>query len=131
RTGHGQRQCTEQCEHTLAGFEHGDRADAARAVVDLHGRHRAAGTGQAARLARLRSVSVRNFLRRRISFGVISTSSSSSMKSSACSSENLIAGVSWIESSLPEARMFVSGLVLIALTVRSLSLAWMPTSCPS
>jgi hypothetical protein len=39
------------------------------------------------REARLRSLSVRSFLRRRISFGVTSTSSSSSMKSSACSSD--------------------------------------------
>src|SRR5690606_3537585 len=85
----------------------------------------------AARLARLRSLSVSSFLRRRISLGVISTSSSSSMKSSACSSENLVAGVSWIASSLPEARMLVSGLVLIAFTVRSLSFEWMPTSWPS
>ena len=53
------------------------------------------------------------------------------MNSSACSSENLIAGDSWIASSLPEARMLVSGLGLIALTVRSLSLEWMPTSWPS
>src|SRR4249919_1475463 len=85
----------------------------------------------AAREARLRSLSVRNFLRRRISFGVTSTSSSSSMKSSACSREYLIAGVSLIASSLPEARMLVSGLGLIALTVRSLSLEWMPISWPS
>src|SRR5690606_13723780 len=81
---------------------------------------------QAAREARLRSVSVRNFLRRRISVGVTSTSSSSSMKSSACSGVDLMAGLSWIASSLPEARMLVSGLGLITLTVRSLSFEWMP-----
>src|SRR5690606_17531382 len=86
---------------------------------------------QAAREARLRSLSVSSFLRRRISFGVTSTSSSSSMKSSACSRVNFSAGVSLIASSLPEARMLVSGLVLIALTVRSLSLEWMPVSWPS
>src|SRR5690606_30961536 len=85
----------------------------------------------AERLARLRSVSLRCFLRRRISFGVTSTSSSSSMKSRACSSVYLIAGVSLMASSLPEARMLVSGLVLMALTVRSLSFEWMPISWPS
>src|SRR3546814_12779358 len=58
----------------------------------------------AAREARLRSVSVRNFLRSRISFGVTSTSSSSSMKSSAGSRVYLIAGVSLTASSLPYAR---------------------------
>ena len=70
----------------------------------------------------MRSVSVRNFLRRRIAFGVISTSSSSSMNSSACSSENLIGGIRPSSSSLPDARKLVSCLPRRALTVRSLSL---------
>src|SRR5690606_35768547 len=85
----------------------------------------------AARDARLRSTSVRSFLRRRICFGVTSTSSSSSMNSSACSSENLIAGTRPSSSSLPAARKLVSCLARRALTVRSLSLLWMPTIWPS
>src|SRR5690606_7350823 len=85
----------------------------------------------AARLARLRSTSVRIFLRSRIAFGVTSTSSSSSMNSSACSSDSLIGGTRPSSSSLPEARKLVSCLPRRALTVRSLSLALMPTSWPS
>jgi hypothetical protein len=44
-------------------------------------------------MAGLRSTSVRSFLRRRICLGVTSTSSSSSMNSSACSSESLMGGI--------------------------------------
>ena len=65
----------------------------------------------------------RCFLRSRISFGVTSTSSSSSMKSSACSSVYLIGGRQLDRSRpCPTARMLVSCLALSALTVRSLSL---------
>jgi len=48
----------------------------------------------AMRLARLRSLSLRYFLRRRMLSGVTSTSSSSSMNSSACSRLRSINGVS-------------------------------------
>src|SRR5690606_4953480 len=59
-------------------------------------------------LERLRSCSLRNFLRRRMCWGVTSTSSSSSMNSRACSSEKRIGGVRMMFSSEPAARMLVS-----------------------
>src|SRR5690606_31301175 len=82
-------------------------------------------------LARLRSFSVRSFLRRRIDLGVTSTSSSSSINSSACSRVNLMGGTRPITSSLPEARMLSSFLPLVGLTTRSLSRLWIPHSWPS
>src|SRR5438105_6556589 len=89
-------------------------------------------TDQAAsRSARRRSCSLRWRLRRRMDFGVISTSSSSPMNSTAYSSVSPIGGVSRMASSLPLARMLVSCLVRIGLTTRSLSRLWMPTIMPS
>src|SRR5262245_41747456 len=67
----------------------------------------------ASRSARRRSCSLRKRLRRRIDLGVISTSSSSPMNSTAYSSVSAIGGVRSIASSLPEARILVSCLVLI------------------
>jgi len=57
----------------------------------------------------------------RIDFGVISTSSSSAMNSTAYSSVSWIGGVILIASSLPETRKLVSCLPRTALTTRSLS----------
>src|SRR3990172_8035885 len=65
------------------------------------------------------------FLRRRMDFGVTSTSSSSSMNSRACSSDIRIGGVSRMFSSLPAARMLVSCFPFRGLTTRSLSREWM------
>src|SRR5262249_18373567 len=66
-----------------------------------------------ARESRRRSASFRSFLRSRTLAGVTSTSSSSSMNSSACSSENLIGGVRMMFSSEPAARMLVSCLPFV------------------
>ena len=65
------------------------------------------GRYAASREARLRSCSFRWRLRTRIDFGVISTSSSSAMNSTAYSSVRMIGGVILIASSLPETRKFV------------------------
>ena len=59
----------------------------------------------ASRLARKRSVGSRIFLRIRKLFGVISRSSSVSIKSSACSRLKILGGVSFKASSAPEERV--------------------------
>src|SRR6185369_2958936 len=86
---------------------------------------------EASRNARLRSYSFRWRLRSRMDFGVISTSSSSSMNSTAYSSVSWIGGVILIASSLPLTRKLVSCFMRTALTTRSLSQLWMPTIMPS
>jgi FeS assembly ATPase SufC len=76
-------------------------------------------------------VSVSNFLRRRMWFGVISTSSSSSMNSMACSSVCFTGVVSTMFSSVPDARTLVNCLPLVGFTTRSLSRLCSPTIMPS
>src|SRR5690554_3327717 len=72
-----------------------------------------------AREARLRSFSVRSFLRTRIDSGVTSTNSSLSINSSARSSDILIGGLNTCASSVPDARTLVSCLPFKQFTVRS------------
>src|SRR6476661_5062987 len=85
----------------------------------------------ASRLAFLRSCSFRKRLRRRIDLGVISTSSSSAMNSTAYSSDIWIGGTRRTASSVPDERTLVSCLPLIGLTTRSLSREWIPMIMPS
>ena len=84
-----------------------------------------------ARKALFLSSSVKSFLRKRMLFGVTSTSSSLLIKSRAFYNENLTGGTKTIASSVPEARTLVSCLPLRAFTVRSLSRLWIPTIWPS
>ena len=63
--------------------------------------------------------------------GVISTSSSSAMNSTAFSSVSSMGGVRLMASSLPEARTLVSFFSRMGLTTRSLSRVWMPMIMPS
>src|SRR5882724_6351189 len=71
------------------------------------------------------------FLRRRIDFGVISSTSSSRIHSSACSRFMVRGGVRRTASSEVEERTLVSFFSLVILTSRSLSRACSPTTCPS
>ncbi len=70
-------------------------------------------------------------LRSRIAAGVISTSSSCSMNSSACSRLSCRCGVRRIASSAVEARMFVSFFCLVTLTSMSSGREFSPTTMPS
>ena len=70
--------------------------------------HQRRSLGQPSRPARLRSCSLRWRLRKRMLLGVISTSSSSSMNSTAYSSVSSIGGVILMASSLPLTRKLVS-----------------------
>ena len=79
------RKLFQQRQHRLARFEQGDDMQARMPVRIRVVAALAHASAQPAREARLRSLSVSCFLRRRISFGVTSTSSSSSMKSRRCS----------------------------------------------
>ena len=83
------------------------------------------------RLARRRSISVRYRLRRRILLGVTSTSSSSSMNSTAYSSDIWMGGTSRTASSVPAARILVNCFPLIGLTTISFSREWIPMIMPS
>ena len=69
-------------------------------------------------------------MRRRIVFGVTSTSSSSLMNSSAYSSVVWRGGARTSFSSAAVVRMFVSYFDLFGLTTRSLSRWWMPMIMP-
>src|SRR5689334_10324281 len=94
------------------------------------GRFRSAGAKSYALAflaARVRSLSSRIFLRRRIDFGVTSHNSSSWMNSRACSRVKRTGGTRAMVSSLPEARMLSSFLPLVGLTPRSLSRLFRPT----
>ena len=81
--------------------------------------------------ARLRSFSSSRILRRRIECGVTSTYSSPWMYSSASSSVKTFGGAIDVLSSDPEARMFVSCLALVTLTVMSFWRVCSPITCPS
>ena len=69
--------------------------------------------------------------RSRMLFGVISTSSSSSMNSTAYSSDIWIGGTSRTASSVPAARILVNCFPLIGLTTISFSREWIPMIMPS
>jgi beta-alanine--pyruvate transaminase len=75
----------------------------------------------ASREAFLRSCSFKKRLRKRMLLGVISTSSSSSINSTAYSNDSSIGGTKRTASSVPEARTLVSCFPLIGFTTKSLS----------
>ena len=81
--------------------------------------------------ARLRSTSCSNILRRRMAWGVTSTYSSAWMYSNASSSVKTFGGAIEGLSSDPEARMLVSCLALVTLTVMSFWRVCSPITCPS